>query len=454
MTSILSGLESAKQAFAAQQFALSITQRNIANASNESYTRQDAVFADVTATGGVAVSIQTARDKYIDFSISRELQSLGKQQTISNALQQIDAIFNENGGQGLQKALSDFFNSFSSLSANPEDLTLRQQVLSKAAALTTEFHRLYAGAQQVQASADHSVKSTVDEINTITSQIADLNKKISSASGSEEEFSLRDQRQQLLENLSGLIDLSYYEAETGSITVSTLQGGLLVIGKDSFALETEPISGSGFQGVRLNGTDITNTLQSGKIGGLIENRDLIAGYLETLDEMAATIATRVNQQHTAGIDLNSDPGEDLFSFTPATSGSIAGAARYIDVVITDPRKVAAAASTGETGNSENANLLFRIKDEKLFSSAAETTSQFYAGLIYKVGSDEQNAEEEKTTLTNVLERLKNNRDETSGVNLDEEAINLIKYQKAYQASARFATVLESLSDEVLNILGV
>ncbi len=454
MTSILSGLETAKQALSAQQFALSITQRNVANAGNEAYTRQDAVFTDVTGSGGSPVNIQALRDRYIDFSIQRELQSLGKQETMSSALQQIDAIFNENNNQGLQKALSDFFNSFSALSTNPEDSTLRRQVLSKATALTTEFNRLYAGLRQVQTSADSSVASATDEINTIAAQIAALNKQMPAASGSAEEFSLRDQRQKLLENLSGFIDISYYESEMGSLTVSTGQGGLLVIGKDSFELTTAPLAGSEFLGVQLSGSDITSTLQSGKLSGWIEARETIAGYLSVLDDMAATLATRVNDQHTAGVDPEGDPGEDIFSFTTAGVGLTAGAARTISVALSEPRKIAAAKPAGGTGNNENAKLLNGIKDEKLFSSLTETTSQFYAGLIYRIGSDEQDADNGLNTQISVLKQLKNQRDSSSGVNMDEEAINLIKYQRAYQASAEYATVLNSLSDEILNILGV
>ena len=453
MTSILSGLESVKQALASQQFALSITQRNVANASNESYTREDAVFSDVTASGGAAVNIQAYRDRFLDVSIGQEMQSLGKQQAQSSALSQIDAIFNENSGQGLQAALADFFNSFSSLSATPEDLILRQQVLSKATALTSEFHRLCAGMQRVQYSVNSSVTSTVDEINSITSKIAAINKQIPGETGSGNEFALRDERQKLLENLSSLIDTSYYETESGSITVTTGQGGLLVAGKNSYALESSPISGSGFQGVQLGGVDITATLQSGKLAGLIEARDQVTGYLNSLDDIASAIATRVNEQHSAGSDLDGISGGNLFSFTTTNSTSTSGAARSISVAFSDPRKIAAANSTGGPGNNENANLLFGIKDERLLAFSAETASQFYAGLIYKVGSNERDAAESVTTQNSILDQLKNQRDAVSGVDLNEEAANLIKYQKAYQASARFATVLDTLSSDILNLIG-
>jgi flagellar hook-associated protein 1 len=451
MTSILGSMDSAGQALAAQQYALSITQRNVANASNEAYTRQDAVFEDVSSSGGAPVAMAASRDRYIDCNISQEMQTLGKQETTANMLQQVDAIFNENSGQGLQKALSEFFNSFSSLSVNPEDLNLRRQVLSKATALTAEFHRLNSGLQQAQSSTDNSVKNTVDEINSITSRIADLNKQMMRSTETEQQYAIRDERQKQIENLSKLVDLSYYESETGAIVVTTRQGGLLVSGKDQFALETIP--GAGATSVQLSGVDITSTLQSGKIGGLIDVRNKIAGYLGSLDDMAATLADRVNNRHANGFDLNDDPGDDFFSYTTAGVGSNKGASLTIATAISDPSTIATSSVVGESGNNENANDLFAIKNEKLLSTATETVNQFYAGLIYTIGSDEKTAADNVTTQTSVLDQLKNYRSNLSGVNLDEEAINLIKYQKAYQANAKLLSVLDSLSQEILNRLG-
>ncbi len=457
MTSILDGFDTVQQALAAQQFAMSITQRNVANASNESYTRQDAFFEDVTQSGGSPVSIKAPRDRYIDYSISQELQALGEQEVTSDALQEIDAIFNESSGQGLQEALSSFFNSFSALSATPEDLNLRQQVLTAANALALEFHRLYAGIQRVQTSTESAVKDTVDEINSITSRIAELNGKIPTAhaSGSEEEFALRDERQQLLEQLSGLMDLSYYETESGSVTVTTKQGGLLVAENRSYALELTSMPNSAFSGIQLEGADITSSIQSGELGGLLKVRDTqIPNYLTALDDLAAAIITRVNAQHAQGTDLSGTAGGNFFTpFTQLNPGSNTGAARSISVALSDVRNIAAAGPGGGMGDNVNAKLLYAISDEKLFSSSTETVNQFYADLIYRIGSDEHNAADKVTTQKNVLEQLKNQRDAISGVNLDEEAVNLIKYQKAYQASAKFASVLDILSDDILNLLG-
>ena len=164
----------------------------------------------------------------------------------------------------LQKAISDFFGSFTQLSSTPEDRILRQQVLSKADVLADTFHRLYSGMQRVQMSQNEAVRYTVDEINSLTSQIAVLNREIRAAqgSGSDEEFRLRDTRQQALEQLSGLVDLTYYETDSGSITVMTQQWSLLVLEDRSHDFSTVT-STEGTLELRLNGENVTNAIESG-----------------------------------------------------------------------------------------------------------------------------------------------------------------------------------------------
>jgi flagellar hook-associated protein 1 FlgK len=462
MPSILSGFDTIQQALAAQQYALSVTQRNVANANNPSYTRQDVIFSPVgeeDSTPGIpGVSLQAVRDRFIDYSISQGLQSLAEHDVTYSALQQIDAVFGTNSGQDLQQALSDFFNSFDSLAGMPEDLTLRQQVLENGNSLAFEFHRLYNSIQQVQTSQDQALTAAVQEANSLSAQIADLNKRIMVAHGanSEDEFTLRDNRQQVLEQLSSLTDLSYFETESGSVTVTTKQGNLLVIEDQHRILESAPMADGAFHGVLLDGSDITASLQSGKLGALIDVRDnKIAGYLEALDDMAAAIVARVNEQHMQGADLDGSAGGDFFTpFTPIIPGSNEGAARTMSVALTDPRQIAAAEVGSGPGNNANAKRIAGISNEALLSSATATISQFYAGLIFRIGSDEKTAQEGMTTQSDILDQLKNQRDAVSGVNLDEEAISIIKYQKAYQASARFATILDTLSDEILQLLGV
>jgi flagellar hook-associated protein 1 FlgK len=459
MPSILDGFDSVQQALAAQTFALSIAQKNITNANDPDYTREDVVFtgddSESTNSGVAGVSLQAVRNQFLDYNISQETQSSSMSSVESDALQQIDAIFN-GSGESLQQSLSDFFNSFTSLSSSPEDLTLRQQVLSSANALSNQFHTLYSGIQQVQTSEDSALSSTVDQVNSLTSQIAALNQQIAAAQGAQSQnlSTLQDSRQQLVEQLSGLMGLSYYQTNSGAITVTTQQGGALVIGNQSNSLQLSSTNGT-FQSVLLNGADITNSIGSGTLGGLIDMRDnKCAGYLNALDDLAATITFQVNQQHEQGSDLNGQDGGDLFTpFTPANPDSNAGAARAMSVAITDPTQIAAAGPGGGAGDNTNAQLLAGIGNQKLFSNSNETASQFYADLVYRIGTDEQTASDNVSTQQSILDQLNNQRDSFSGVSLDDEAVNIIKYQTAYQASAQYATVLNTLSGDVLNILG-
>ena len=459
MPSILDGFDSVQQALAAQTYALSIAQKNITNANDPDYTREDVVFtgddSESTNSGVAGVSLQAARNQFLDYSISQETQSSSMSSVESDALQQIDAIFN-GSGESLQQSLSDFFNSFTSLSSSPEDSTLRQQVLSSANALCNQFHTIYNGIQQVQTSEDSQLTSAIDQVNSLTSQIAALNQQIAAAQGAQSEdlCTLQDSRQQLVEQLSGLMGLSYYQTNSGAITVTTQQGGALVIGNQSNSLQLSSANGT-FQSVLLNGADITNSIGSGTLGGLIDMRDnKCAGYLNALDDLAATITFQVNQQHEQGSDLNGQDGGDLFTpFTPANPDSNAGAARAMSVAITDPTQIAAAGPGGGAGDNTNAQLLAGISNQKLFSNSNETASQFYADLVYRIGTDEQTASDNVSTQQSILDQLNNQRDSFSGVSLDDEAVNIIKYQTAYQASAQYATVLNTLSGDVLNILG-
>jgi len=460
MTSITDGLYLAQRALYAQQFGLEVTQQNVSNVNTPGYSKERADFApgDLTSEGigsGIgAISVDSFRNKFIDVRVNQELQGQGEHDAVLAALQQVEAVLNGNGGQDLQGALSDFFNSFSALSAKPDDLALRQDVISKGTALAEEFNRAYNTIQGVQSAQDGEIADTANEINTLTDGIAQLNARVGrlQGSGTQDEALAVDQRQKLLDQLSSLIDISYFESESGQYTVTTKQGALLVAGNQSQQLQTS--STGSLLRVEVGGADITSRIQSGKLGGLLKTRDtLISGYLQTLDNMAATLISRVNAQHALGDDYGGQPGGSFFvPFTQPAPGSNAGAARTMAMAISDPKAIAAAASGAGPGDNTNALVLAGIKDETIFAAGA-TANQAYANLIDTVGNDERKADDLSQTQTQILTQLQNQRDSFSGVNLDEEATDIIRYQKAYQASARFVQVLNTLSDEIINILG-
>jgi flagellar hook-associated protein 1 len=466
MSSLFSGLHIGERALQAQQFALETTQRNITNANTPYYSRQrvnfipgDPIGFGAVAPGGgvISVSADAFRDRFIDYRVTQELQPQGENDAVVAALDQVDALLNENGGHGLQEALSSFFAGFSSLSNAPEDQSLRRQVLVGGQELAHEFARVYEGLQGVQTSNDRAVADTVSEINSTTSAIAELNSRIAQARGldSNEEYALRDQRQEMLDKLAGLVDVSYWETESGAVTLTTAGGAILVAGDNSYKMTAATQPGSSYLQVVVGGENITSDISSGKLGGLIKVRDsMIPEYLARLDEMAASLIDSVNTQHALGADLTGQQGGNFFnSFTPLNPGSNSGAARSISVAITDPAKIAAAGLTDGPGSNANARLLAGIGDSNIVGGGTATLEQYYSDLVFTVGSQASTAKSASETQSNILLQLQNQRDSISGVNLDEEAVNIIKYQKAYEASARYITVLNGLTEEVLGILG-
>ncbi len=464
MSTIFNSLALAQQALQAQQFGLEIAQRNIANVNTPGYSRQrlnlmpgDPYGADAALglAGVNSGTIESFRNRFLNYRISQETEAQGCYDSVATALRQVETLFNSGSGQGLDRKLEDFFNSFSTLANAPEDVTLREQVLSSAADLGVEFNRVYDQVQSVRGYQEYFISDTTTQINALTAAVAGLNSRVAQAIAlkAPEASELEDQRQVLLEKLSGLMNVSYFETEGGRVTVLTKQGGTLVLGDDSYALETARSGSDGMLQIELGGADITSTINGGNLGGLLSARATLSGYLSTLDDMAAGLIQRVNAQHSAGVDLNGAAGGNFFNpFVQSVPGSNAGAAQSVSLAFSDPDRVAAGVAGSGSGSNANARLLADIGDEGLFSSGTATATQFYANLVFKIGQDTRAAEDGITLQKAMLDQLKNQRDAYSGVNLDEEAISIVRYQKAFQATARYISVLDGLTEDLIQIL--
>ena len=509
MPSILDGLNTAKLALSAQQYAMNVTQRNTANVNNPNYTRQDVFFTDLTVTSGWAanktpgVELWAARNNYLDKSISYELPEFGENLIKYNALREIDALLQGVSGSGLGTYINGFFNSFMELSSSPTDNALRWQVISSAKTMMQEFSRLYNEIQRVQTAANEHIRSNVEDVNILTAKIDDLNGRIETANNLgqlEVVYGLRDERQQYIEDLETKINILYFdqhykkdesqntsshiyaEAGSGAITITTIQGDALVLGDQAFELKLGPAAavppseGSPYgvniylDGKLISGNVITDTngnweqyklgaITSGEIGGYLKVRDeLIPKYLKTLNEMASDIITEVNYYHEMGYGLDGNKGKffkdsDIpTSISTPTARNMSFHDDMYDGLTVDANKIAAALRIDEYGDNSNAKLIAGLVNDK--RGVLGQLGEKYAMLIYTVGADQRDA---KTTLQNqqsVLSQLMSQRDAEHGVSLNEEAINLIKFQRAYQASSRFVTVLNSLSAEILNFVGV
>lgn len=468
MGSLFASLDIGRKSLQAHQLALQVTSNNMSNINTPGYSRQHAVFqtdfsvqtaAGLIGSGVTVKNIESARDQFIELRVVEETQHASEQEAMFNALDQIQRML-PSGTGGLQEGISRFFNSFSTLANNPESSALRNAVLSAAQNLATSFNGAARQLDEIQSSVNRSIEDAVNKVNILAGNVAMLNQEIIVAEGGGSEAGgLRDQRQEYVKELSALVDVHYYEADDGAFYVSVAAGHSLVSGNTSQPLSAVPVGIEGHFEVRSGANNITSLISGGEIAGFVEIRDQkIPTYLGDLDTLADTIINQVNTQHGLGTDLLGNAGVDFFNPTPAPAPPPvlpAGAARNFSVnaaLVADARLVAAGQS-GEAGDNANALALAGLATAKTLNGGTESFSEAFASLQFRVGTDTQGAKRTLDAQSAVLTQLQNQRDSVSGVSLDEEALDLVRFQRAYQAATKFISTVDQLTGDLIAAFG-
>jgi flagellar hook-associated protein 1 FlgK len=322
---------------------------------------------------------------------------------------------------------------------------LRQSVLTAAGKLATDFNTTAQNLQTRRSNLDLNVVQSVSQVNTLTAQIANVDRQIANVQNANGNTgTLVDTRTSLIRQLSGLIDVSVIPSDQG-ITLATSNGTTLVSGSQSFALSTQ-LGSDGVQHILSGSQDITTSLTGGSLAGLIQIRDQeIPNLGSSLDQLAAGLATALNTANKTGFDLNGAAGVDLF--VPPPAGGV-GAAAALTVNITDPALLAAS-SDGTIGSNGNLAVLSAVHDQAVANG--QTPLDFYSNLVSQVGNTTSNTSADAAASNLILQQLQDQRGSISGVSLDEEAANLIRYQTAYQAAARVVSAVDALLSDAVNL---
>jgi flagellar hook-associated protein 1 FlgK len=453
MGSLNASLATALSGLNAAQGAIDATTNNVANANTPGYSRQEPVLVSsdpvvltplTYGTGVTLQSIQSVRDPILLSQIQQETQTSGQLNSLVSALQQLQSNFTGTTG-GIGAAISNFFDSVNQLSTNPTDLSLRQGLITAADNLATTFNSAATALTQQQGSLDLSVVQNVSQINQLTQQIAQLNGRISDLQNvGENAGSFIDQRQQAINQLSNLVDVSVIPSDN-TLTLTTANGAPLVTGQQSFQLTTQTNS-AGLHEVYSQGKNITSFLTSGELGGTVQARDQqIPAIQNQLDTLAAGLANSVNTVQAGGFDLNGNAGTNLF--TPPPAGAT-GAAASLSVAITNPALIAAS-SDGTAGSNGNAEALYALSNQGIIGG--QNPSDYYSGIVFNVGNATANASAEQSASSLVLQQLNDQNSTISGVSLNEEAANMVQYQQAFDASAQVITTINDMLYTVVNM---
>lgn len=468
MLSLFGILNMGGQSMQVQQEATALTGQNLANVNNPNYAEENVQIAENTplqtstgdeGTGVEAVTITSMRDALLDAQIASEDSVTGSLSAQQTALQQAEAYLNESlsssatdstsaatSANGLTADLNSFFNSLQTLSANPSSIPDRQAVVQSAQQLAEQFNNVSSGLTTVNDSLNATVQDSVTTVNQDLSQIADLNQQImeaQSAGASAEQ--LTDQREKLIENLSGYANITTTPQGDGSVTVSL--GGLTMVseGQVTDGLTATTTSGQPAQVTAQSGGALN--LTSGSIeGNITAQSGAIATLSNSIDTLASSLITSVNQVYQNGYDLNGNNLQSQF-FTGTGASDIA----VNQTVATDPSTFQAAGTQGNPGDNTIVLQMANLANQSMAGLGNQTLSQNYSDAVDQFGSSLQSVNEQLSNSQSVSQMLTTQRSSASGVNEDTELANLLQFQKAYEASAELISTVNQMLTTVIGM---
>lgn len=470
MSGLFSSLNASVNALAAQSRAVETAGKNLANVDNPEYARQRVHLGSLgtiqtpqgaESMGVIVLGLQQLRDALLDKQVTREIavtagytaEQQGYKRASTALGQSVDGTQNTSGASstsdnGVAAAIDDFFNAFQSLAANPTDAGQRQALLQSASILTDRLNLADQRLSQVSSDLDAQIGTDVSTANRLLTTIAGLNASIArlEINNPGSAVDLRDQRQADLEQLAATMPVDLR---------TTAAGQVQLYAKDTLGNDVLLVDGSAVLGaVAFNGTQITGgasaaalALPSGSMQGSLTARDgAVLQIRGSLDKLSAQLVAAVN----AAYNPTGTTG-DFFTATGTTAGTIALAAGVTPTTLK-------ASDGGAAGDNTVALAVAKLATRKFSVAGGDvldgTLGGFFSAAVSSLGQAVAGATARVADQTNIQRIVSSQRDSVSGVNLDEETADLLKYQRAFQASARVFSTIDTLLDTVVNHLGV
>lgn len=510
--SLISSLSIAQQALAVNQAAITVCANNIANADNENYSKLRVNLSGVVnytklsgeanqqanTLGGVQISdIERYSNEYLESYYRSENSQYSYLSEYTTAAGQIADMMNELQDTGLSEALSNFYDAADSLADDPTDVTLRQNYLSCAETVCTVFNSINTSLSGLQESlvgdtdyinsCDSSqIGTEIDTVNSLLDQIAEVNKSIKKTNATDtSSTSLLDKRDELLTELSSYIPINTEIAANGTVEVSLgtydLVAGATVTGYFDVTTGTaaEPAV---INIVDENGTrrysDINDKIDSGSVGAILDicgtdsTKLTISGVIGSLDKLASAFATTLNSIQAGSITqsgtttyamcltsnyqtltLSSQPLFDTSdggaSFTAANISINSTLENNLNLIAVG--RSSTGVNSSDVGNNSNMTMVSNSRNAINPTLGSETFEGYLSTTVSGIGTDVAELESDLKTESSVLKEISSKLSSETGVSLDEELGDLIKYQQAYQAAARVFSTCSDLLSELINL---
>ena len=469
--------------------SLETTSHNIANANNEGFTRQRithetntpiAEGSDVRGTGVNVQGIKRVHDELVEKKLNHAISGHGFNEERSFQLSKVEEIFNEVNSEGLNKILNRFFNSFRELSNQPENESVRNIVRENARIVIRDFQRVREALHTVEQSIDNKLEDSVIDINSMAEKIAALNVEIARLEvGSGEANDLRDQRDMAIKSLSEYFKVKTYQDEKGQFVVNIDGAGSLVAGNIVSRLKVGKVLPEGFSNEERAKAEIffetrgdnpiSAKLAKGKLGGALLSRNHeIDNLKKQMDHLAYGLSKATNAIHRRGFKNIRYPTDPQGNAILAPSlGKITGinffkeptsehrAAEYLELsddVKADLNNIATGLEPNKPGDNRIAIAISKLQHEKVLEDGTTTFEEQYLKSVGNIGLSTSKAKIDTEQSQGILAQARSIRERVSGVSLDEETANLVKYQHAYEASAKVIKTADEMFTTVLGMM--
>lgn len=462
MPGLLDSLSLGSRAMQTHQKGVSVAGHNLANVNNTAYARQrlnvETAAPVSTAYGLVGngvegTAVTQARNTILDQTIQVETGARGALEAQQEALQRAEAGLGQpldgstDGSKGLAGRLSDLFQAFQAAAASPSGSAERSTLIRQASDLAAHFRQVDQRLGAVTDSLNQSVANDVTAANGLLGEIARLNEQIGRAEVADGSTAndLRDLRQQKLESLARLVKVETATNDQGGLEVSV--GGSTLVSGNQVADQLEAFADDdGRMQVRTATEGTPLSLTGGRIQGTIEARDgAVASLREQVNLTASRLITEANAIHQQGFALDGASGADLFTGTGAADMGV-----NADLVA-NPARLQLASEAGAKGDGKIGLQLAQLADRSLGELGDRTLGQNFNQAVADLGNAVAGVESSLADQRIVDEMLNSQRQSVSGVSLDEEMTDLMKYQKAYAASAKLIATIDEMLNDVINL---
>ncbi|WP_153722664.1 flagellar hook-associated protein FlgK [Sporosarcina cascadiensis] len=509
MRSTFMGLETSKRGLYTQQSALYTTGHNISNANTLGYSRQRVNMQATSGFPGVGInagtmpgflgtgveagSVQRIRDGFVDKQYRDESNKLGYWGARTDAISQMEDVLAEPSKYGLQQSFSDFWQALQTLAASPENGGARAVVAERGVAIADSFNYIDKSLNDIQTNLGKEIGVSAKNINSLLKQIGELNRQIAEVEPNGYlPNDLYDARDNLLDELSTLVPIEVSYEKTGgrapamadgTVTVKIKTNGepITVVHKDSVS-ELKPVGQEGtdsegnplgaMTGFTITGgpqevetLDVNDMQKSGSLKSLVTSfgyidstgakKGLYPDMLAELDKMANAFIKAFNEVHASGEPLPTPDGQPEKEKVPNFfEGTGASGIKVVDAIQEDPSRINASSASGQVGNAGNAKKLGDVLFNPLADLQGSSVQTYYSGVVGRLGVEGQQAVKMTGNSVTLLGAVSNRRDSISSVSLDEEMTDMIRFQQAYNASARMVTVMDETLDKIINGMGV